>query len=71
MKNDGFSEDRQRAADGWRRSEGQRHERFESLDELEEFFKACDALEGPDREPDWEEHLRVINRSRRRGSTDT
>ncbi len=31
---------------------------------LEEFFRACDSLDGPDSEPDWEEHLREINSSR-------
>lgn len=38
-------------------SEQQRYRPFESLADLEEFFRACDALEGPEREPDWQEHL--------------
>lgn len=28
------------------------------------FFRAYDALDDPDMEPDWSEHLRVINASR-------
>ena len=39
---------------------------FESPADLEEFFRACDALEGPEREPDWQEHLAVIAESRKR-----
>ena len=36
-----------------------------TLEDLEAFFRACDAIErGPEREPDWEEHLAVI-RTRR------
>ncbi len=42
--------------------------RFESPEELAAFFRECDALPGPDREPDWEDHLRVIEESRRRGA---
>ena len=30
------------------------------------FFRACDDLDGPEVEPDWSEHLRVINESRAR-----
>ena len=30
---------------------------FQSPEELEEFFRACDHLEGPETEPDWDEHL--------------
>lgn len=30
-----------------------------SLQELENFFKKCDELDGPDNEPDWGEHLLV------------
>ena len=39
-------------------------DRFEPLADLEEFFRACDALHGPEPEPSWEEHLAVINKSR-------
>ena len=41
---------------------------FESAKHLQEFFQACDALEGPEAEPEWEEHLSVIDESRRRGA---
>ncbi len=30
---------------------------FQSPEELEEFFRACDRREGPEPEPDWGEHL--------------
>ena len=43
--------------------------RFESPEELAAFFRECDALPGPEREPDWEDHLLVIEESRRRGAT--
>ena len=42
-------------------------ERFRSRADIERFFAACDALEGPGVEPDWEEHLEVISESRSRG----
>lgn len=37
--------------------------RFESLEELQAFWKWCDAQNDLDREPDWEEHLRNIDES--------
>ena len=40
--------------------------RFDSARLLHQFFAACDARE-EGREPDWEEHQRVIERSRREG----
>ena len=45
--------------------------RFESPEEVREFFRACDATEGPETEPDWSEHLRVIAESRAPGTTGT
>lgn len=42
---------------------------FESPADLEEFFRGCDALEGPGREPDWQEHRAVIEESRRGSSS--
>ncbi len=42
---------------------------FKSPEELEKFFRACDALEGPEMEPEWSEHLALINESRRRGTS--
>ncbi len=60
-----------RAAAHTRLEERQRVKPFESLEDIEEFFKMCDALEGPETEPDWEDHLRVINESRAAGATGT
>ena len=37
---------------------------FTSEEDVKAFFQACDDLDGPDVEPDWNEHLRVINASR-------
>lgn len=42
-------------------------EPFRSAADVRAFFTACDAREGAGVEPDWEEHLKVINESRRRG----
>ena len=54
-----------------RLEESQRSESFESPEQVEEFFRKCDALPDPyDYEPDWEEHLQVIAESRRRGYAD-
>ena len=60
-----------RAAAHTRLEERQRVKPFESLEDIKEFFKACDALEGPKTEPDWEEYLRIINESRASGATGT
>ena len=46
-------------------------EPFQSLVELEAFFADCDSLEGPELEPEWEDHLKVINESRGRGASGT
>ena len=54
-----------RAAARQRLEEQQRSHPFESPADLKEFFRACDALEGPEREPDWQEHLAVIDESRK------
>ena len=40
---------------------------FESPEDVMEFFRSCAALEGSAKEPDWQEHWRVISESRRRG----
>ena len=53
-----------RTAAQMRLEECQRANVFRSSARLEEFFRACDGLDGPEREPEWEEHLRVINASR-------
>ena len=36
-------------------------------EDIEAFFRQCDALESPETEPDRDEHLVVIDESRRRG----
>ena len=46
-------------------------QRFESDADLEAFWRELDAQPGPEREPDWEEHLKTINESRSRGATGT
>ena len=45
--------------------------RFESQADLEAFFIECDGLEAPGTEPDWEQHLTVINETRRSGAANT
>lgn len=60
-----------RAAAEERMQRQARSERFQSPDEVWGFFAECDAREGEGREPDWEQHLEVIEASRRRGATDT
>ena len=49
----------------------QRTEPFGSPSDLEAFFRACNAFEDPKAEPDWGEHLDVIDESRRRGTSNT
>ena len=44
-----------------------RAKRFASPEELRRFFARCDEREGPGVEPDWEEHLAVLNESKTRG----
>ncbi|MDE2852094.1 MAG: antitoxin [Acidobacteriota bacterium] len=60
-----------RAAAHQRLAAGQRSDAFETPGDLEAFFQGCDAIEGPDTEPDWSEHLAVIDESRRRGASST
>ena len=48
-----------------------RTRRFESEAELEAFWRECDAQPGPEREPDWEEHLKTIDAARRSGAANT
>lgn len=42
-------------------------DRFRSVEELRAFFREVAANAGPGPEPDWEEHLRNIEESRRQG----
>ena len=44
---------------------------FETPQDVEEFFRSCAALDGPETEPDWSEHLRVMSESRARGAAGT
>ena len=44
---------------------------FESPEDVQEFFRSCAALDGPETEPDWSEHLRVIGESRSGGLAPT
>ena len=44
--------------------------RLETPQQLERFFAACDALE-QGREPDWDDHLKVIRGSIAEGASDT
>ena len=57
-----------RAAARERLDRRQRTAPFSSPAEMEGFFRACDALDGPAIEPDWNEHLNVIDASRRDGA---
>ncbi len=49
----------------------QRVKQFQSPDDVKEFFKSCAVLDGPETEPDWSEHLRVMSESRAAGVTGT
>ena len=60
-----------RAAARERLETRQRVKPFQSPEDVEEFFRLCTALEGPETEPDWNEHLRVMSESRARGATGT
>ena len=56
-----------RAAAGERLDRRSSTERFASRSDVERFFASCDAREGADPEPDWEQHIAVIGASRGRG----
>ncbi len=60
-----------RAAARDRFQKNQNYEKLETAEEMRAFWERCDERVGPGREPDWDEHLRVINESRSRGFTDT
>ena len=60
-----------RAAARERLSRKQRIDPFESTADVKEFFDACDALKRSQLEPEWDEHLAVINESRRQGISST
>ena len=44
---------------------------FDSPADIDEFFRACDELDGAGPEPNWDEHLNVIDESRSRGASST
>ena len=44
---------------------------FQSPEDVEAFFRSCAVLKGPETEPEWNEHLRVMSESRSRGATRT
>ena len=44
--------------------------KIQSPEELEAFWQWCDSLNNGEREPDWEEHLKNIDESRRQGLPD-
>lgn len=60
----------------WLRKAGcemlKRRGRIRSKEDLDAFFAACDAREEGEEgtEPDWEEHLATIGRSKRSGAAD-
>ncbi|MYB35827.1 MAG: hypothetical protein F4Y26_00225 [Gammaproteobacteria bacterium] len=39
--------------------------RFETQADVRSFFAECDRIEGPAREPEWEDHLATMRESRR------
>ena len=64
------------ALDAWLISVARQHspqatapagDQFRSVEELMAFLHECSANSGLEREPDWEEHLRNIEESRRQG----
>ena len=56
-----------RAAARDRLAEREKVKRFQSVDDVKAFFERVHAEAGPGREPDWEEHLAVINESKSKG----
>ena len=44
---------------------------FESIADMKEFFYKCDKLESDGIEPDWEQHLFVIQDARNKGMTNS
>ena len=60
-----------RAAARERLQQREESKSFQSPEDLEEFFRACDRLEGPEAEPDWGRHLDLVNQSRSGGASGT
>ena len=61
----------------WLRAADERLERksctdpFESIADMKEFFYKCDKLESDGTEPDWEQHLFVIQDTRNKATTNS
>lgn len=51
-------------------SRSEQKEKLQSIEQLQSFFTECDNREAG-REPDWDEHLEVIRRSRSSGFSET
>ena len=49
----------------------QRAEYFDSTIKVSAFFEECDAFKRPESEPDWEDHLKVIEQSISSGASNT
>ncbi len=60
-----------RAAARERLAAQERRPPFESVADVDEFFRQCDEAEGVGTEHDWADHLRQIEASRRRGTSGT
>lgn len=58
-----------RAAALRRLKENQMSKALRTPEDIQAFFRTCDCLDGPEREPDWDEHLKTINVSRGSGSS--
>ena len=62
---------RNRTAGSQGSEDPQRSRPFRTPADVEAFFRACDELNGPADEPEWHEHLSIIEKSRRRGISST
>lgn len=61
-----------KAAAHKRLEDAQRAEYFAStMVDVGVFFRECDSLERPESEPDWEDHLKVIEQSISSGASNT
>ena len=60
-----------RAAAGERLAARRSDEPFETAEDLAAFFRECDAIDGPEREPDWEEQRKLLRESQLSGITNT
>ena len=60
-----------RAAARERLEARRRADSFATAEDLDAFFRECDARAGPGREPDWDEHLAAMAASRARGASGT